>query len=83
MPEVVKVQDTSWLLGVQWTLFVIGCIGLYMFMYWHSGGRESFYEPKERKEARWNEVFNVGGPEVDLPGEVTLAAGCLPLFTCC
>ena len=69
----IKVADNSWLLSVQMAIFLVGCIFLYGFMYWQSGGRESFYEPKEVKEARWNQVFDIGGPEVNLPG-VSLAS---------
>eukprot|EP00966_Prymnesium_polylepis_P241615 5587493-Prymnesium_polylepis.1 len=71
MVQVVKVEDQSWLLHVQMGLFCVGFVALYIFMYWRSGGREAFYESKEKKEARWNQVFfdGLGEPElVDLPG---------------
>jgi len=74
MVKVLKAEDNSWLLYVQMVIFCVGFVGLYVFMYWRSGGRESYYETKERKEARWNEVFGVGGPEVNLPDGMVLSA---------
>ena len=67
-PRTFKLEDNTWLLSVQMAIFLVGCIFLYGFMYWQSGGRESFYESKEVKEARWNQIFDVGGPEVNIPG---------------
>jgi hypothetical protein len=64
--------DHSWLITTQLTLFLIGCGGLYFFMYWQSGGREAFYEPQEQKHARWANIFEVGGRAAGLPGALLL-----------
>ena len=50
-------EDHSWLITGQLTIFLIGCIGLYVLMYWKSGGREAFYESRDAKEERWQSVF--------------------------
>lgn len=57
----VMATNSSWLLGSQSSLLLIGVFLLYLFIYWSSGGRQSFYERTEAKEERWRNVFEVCG----------------------
>ncbi|KAL1528898.1 hypothetical protein AB1Y20_010220 [Prymnesium parvum] len=67
-------EDHSWLLAAQMVLFLIGCTGLYVFVYWQNGGRSAFRESKEEKEARWRLVFAAGLPEVERSDAMLLSS---------